>query len=165
MERRPFLTSLAAMAVRAIAAFLALPTLVYLASPFRGRRPEEGGWIDLGSIKSLPEGIPALVPYEVAVEDGWQKRSRPASAWVIRRGADFRVFTSTCPHLGCAVRWNHELESFRCPCHASAFAADGRRLEGPAPRGLDPLPWKADGDRLLVQHQAFRPGVARRTSA
>lgn len=164
MERRSFLTSVAAMAVTAIVAFLALPAFAYLLSPLR-RRPQDGGWTDLGAVASLPRGAPVLVPYAVAVVDGWQKRSRPASAWVIRRDDDFQVFTSTCPHLGCAVRWSRDLESFRCPCHASAFAADGRRLEGPSPRSLDPLPWKVDGDHLLIRHQAFRPGVAGRLPA
>ncbi|MFH1060872.1 MAG: Rieske 2Fe-2S domain-containing protein, partial [Pseudomonadota bacterium] len=44
-----------------------------------------------------------------------------------------------CPHLGCRPAWEPNQARFLCPCHGSAFAADGQRLFGPAPRGLNHL--------------------------
>jgi cytochrome b6-f complex iron-sulfur subunit len=48
----------------------------------------------------------------------------------------FRVLSLKCPHLGCTVRWDDELQLLVCPCHGSKFSDRGRRLEGPAKSGL-----------------------------
>ncbi|MFO7606984.1 MAG: Rieske 2Fe-2S domain-containing protein [Desulfurivibrionaceae bacterium] len=55
--------------------------------------------------------------------------------------ADFILFDSdagpvavsrTCTHLGCILNY-HELEKMLiCPCHASRFSRQGKRLAGPA---------------------------------
>ncbi|MBQ8173856.1 MAG: FAD-dependent oxidoreductase [Clostridia bacterium] len=37
-----------------------------------------------------------------------------------------------CPHLGCALRYNHAEHSWDCACHGSRFCKDGRLLDGPA---------------------------------
>lgn len=164
MDRRLVLKTLAAMANIAIAAFLSLPAILYILSPLR-HRSSGTEWIDLGALEALPQGAPALVRYEVQVSDGWARRARRASAWVYRQDEQVRVFTSTCPHLGCAVRWTPESVRFSCPCHQSAFSLDGGRLSGPAPRSLDPLPWKLEDGRLYVRHQVFRPGASQAVPA
>ena len=47
------------------------------------------------------------------------------------------AFSSTCPHLGCAVLWKKESGQLECPCHNGAFdARSGRVLAGPPPRPL-----------------------------
>jgi menaquinol-cytochrome c reductase iron-sulfur subunit len=164
MERRSLLSAVVAAAGAAAAALVFLPAGAYFLSPLR-RRPQEGGWIDLGALESFPEATPVLVPYSVEAEDGWQRRAWPASAWVTRRGAEAQVFTSVCPHLGCALRFDRGAGTYVCPCHASAFAADGGRLAGPARRGLDPLPHRLEAGRLLVRHVQYRPAAPERVSA
>ncbi len=37
-----------------------------------------------------------------------------------------------CPHLGCALKWNHAEKSWDCPCHGSRFSEDGSLLDNPA---------------------------------
>ena len=37
-----------------------------------------------------------------------------------------------CPHLGCALRWNHTERSWDCPCHGSRFDRHGNVLNNPA---------------------------------
>lgn len=37
-----------------------------------------------------------------------------------------------CPHMGCALKWNEEEQSWDCPCHGSRFTAEGELLDGPA---------------------------------
>ena len=41
-----------------------------------------------------------------------------------------------CAHLGCALVWNPEEQSWDCPCHGSRFEADGTLLDGPAQTDL-----------------------------
>ncbi|HWA28760.1 MAG TPA: FAD-dependent oxidoreductase [Lacunisphaera sp.] len=47
---------------------------------------------------------------------------------------------AVCPHLGGIVRWNHGEQSFDCPVHGSRFDRRGGVINGPAIRGLEPLP-------------------------
>lgn len=37
-----------------------------------------------------------------------------------------------CPHLGCALRWNKQEQSWDCPCHGSRFSKEGKLLNNPA---------------------------------
>jgi cytochrome b6-f complex iron-sulfur subunit len=57
----------------------------------------------------------------------------------------------TCTHQGCLVAWKAERKSLACPCHGSAFAADGQLLQGPADRALASYPVKTDGKTVLVK--------------
>lgn len=37
-----------------------------------------------------------------------------------------------CPHMGCALKWNPQEQSWDCPCHGSRFDAGGKCLDNPA---------------------------------
>ncbi|MGN0345428.1 MAG: Rieske 2Fe-2S domain-containing protein [Lachnospiraceae bacterium] len=37
-----------------------------------------------------------------------------------------------CPHLGCALKWNHAEHTWDCPCHGSRFEEDGSLIDNPA---------------------------------
>ena len=54
----------------------------------------------------------------------------------------FVVFSPICPHLGCYYNWSDEQNRFMCPCHGSQYTFDGTHVACPAPRGLDPLPFR-----------------------
>jgi cytochrome b6-f complex iron-sulfur subunit len=62
-----------------------------------------------------------------------------------------------CPHLGCTVPWNPAFNGaavnfpgivgwFRCPCHGSTYSKAGIRVYGPAPRPMDTMAIKVNGD-------------------
>lgn len=51
-----------------------------------------------------------------------------------------RAVSAVCPHLGGVLDWNDAECTWDCPLHASRFAADGTRIEGPALQDLKPLP-------------------------
>lgn len=40
--------------------------------------------------------------------------------------------TKRCPHLGCALKWNAQEQSWDCPCHGSRFSEHGTLLDNPA---------------------------------
>jgi Rieske Fe-S protein len=63
---------------------------------------------------------------------------------------NFVLFSSICPHLGCKFNWDAGAKRFICPCHGSEFNGEGAKLAGPAPRGLDPLPFREQDGKAEV---------------
>lgn len=45
--------------------------------------------------------------------------------------SDFIALSSTCPHLGCQVRWEEQNKRFFCPCHNGVFDPSGKATGGP----------------------------------
>lgn len=59
----------------------------------------------------------------------------------VKEGASadcFLALSPICPHAGCTIE--RKEGGYACPCHAAKFGQDGKRLDGPSPRDLDPLP-------------------------
>lgn len=50
-----------------------------------------------------------------------------------------RAVSAVCPHMGGVLSWNDADCTWDCPLHASRFAPDGVRIEGPATRDLPRL--------------------------
>ena len=70
----------------------------------------------------------------------------------------FVMWSPLCPHLNCKYDWNDSLGGFLCPCHGSEFTKFGQHKRnaqgafiGPAPRGLDPLPFQEQGGAAQVE--------------
>lgn len=61
---------------------------------------------------------------------------RGHSVAIFREPSGVYAISTVCTHLGCIVQTSPD--GFRCPCHGSIFARDGRVVRGPAPK---PLPW------------------------
>ena len=74
---------------------------------------------------------------------------------------NFVILSSLCPHLGCAPQWDETLTParFKCPCHGSQFDIDGAHLAGPAPRGMDPLPFKEQSGTASIMWIRYPPSV------
>jgi glycine/D-amino acid oxidase-like deaminating enzyme/nitrite reductase/ring-hydroxylating ferredoxin subunit len=60
----------------------------------------------------------------------------------LRRDEDGRLtaLSGRCTHLGCAVAFNDDEQTWDCPCHGSRFAVDGSVVQGPATEPLQSLP-------------------------
>lgn len=41
-----------------------------------------------------------------------------------------------CRHLGCALTWNEEEQTWECPCHGSRYDKKGQCIEGPSVKNL-----------------------------
>lgn len=44
----------------------------------------------------------------------------------------FKKKDQKCSHMGCALHWNEEEQSWDCPCHGSRYTKEGEILDGPA---------------------------------
>lgn len=72
---------------------------------------------------------------------------------------DFVIFSPICPHLGCRFIWDDSNTRFACPCHGSQFGKEGEHLAGPAPRGLDPLPFREQSGIAQIQWIRYKSSV------
>jgi cytochrome b6-f complex iron-sulfur subunit len=67
--------------------------------------------------------------------------------------SDFIALSSTCPHLGCQVRWENQNNHFFCPCHNGVFDPSGTAIGGPpaeAGQSLAEYPLKIEGGLLHI---------------
>ncbi|MDQ2817907.1 MAG: ubiquinol-cytochrome c reductase iron-sulfur subunit [Candidatus Eremiobacteraeota bacterium] len=74
----------------------------------------------------------------------------------------FVMFSPICPHLGCHYDWNDSAGKFICPCHGSVYTRLGKHIGGPAPRGLDPLPFREQSGIAEVTWVRFKTAEAAR---
>lgn len=88
-----------------------------------------GGWV--GALRDT-----APDPAAVAEGQGVVGREGARPVGISRVDGQVRTVSAVCPHLGGVLTWNDAETSWDCPLHGSRFAADGTRLEGPAPCGL-----------------------------
>ena len=66
---------------------------------------------------------------------------------------DFVALSSTCPHLGCQVRWESQNDRFFCPCHNGVFDPSGVATSGPpgeAGQRLAEYPLKVENGLLHI---------------
>lgn len=66
---------------------------------------------------------------------------------------DFIALSSTCPHLGCQVRWEGQNNRFFCPCHNGVFDPSGKAIAGPPGEAGQSLPryaLKIEGGMLMI---------------
>jgi Rieske Fe-S protein len=110
--------------------------------------------------------------YEVVapmVSDAWTTaRDVVLGSAYLRRTADARVeaLSAICPHLGCAVGYDLESDTFLCPCHNSKWNGNGElQGDGKAKRGLDPLPVEIRDGRLRLTWKTYKLDTAEREPA
>lgn len=74
----------------------------------------------------------------------------------------FVIFSPICPHLGCYYNWNDAQNRFMCPCHGSQYTFNGTHIAGPAPRGLDPLPFREQSGTAEVTWIVYQSNTPQR---
>jgi Rieske Fe-S protein len=108
-------------------------------------------WLDVAPVNELAGAQP--VSRKVVAEHiaGWAITNEEHKVFVLPENGH-QVLSPICPPEGCEVLWDSQQNQFACPCHESYFAADGARISGPAPRGLDQLPTRVENGKLQVQY-------------
>jgi Rieske Fe-S protein len=85
--------------------------------------PEQKTEFDLGSVDDYPVGSRTSIP--------------EIPALLIHTESGFTALSLTCTHLGCTLEPNET--GFACPCHNSAFDAQGNVTHGPTVKPLQVL--------------------------
>ena len=149
--RRKFLTKsilgILSLLVAAISVIIAMPLL----SNFFKKKKKQ--WIELGLVKGFETRKPQNVSIDIEVKDGWYEHKVKKLFLVVKQDSNphgFRVFSSTCTHLGCMVQWDDRKSLFQCACHGGTFDIDGKVTAGPPPRPLDKFESKVSNGRLFV---------------
>ncbi|HEX2972315.1 MAG TPA: ubiquinol-cytochrome c reductase iron-sulfur subunit [Tepidisphaeraceae bacterium] len=70
--------------------------------------------------KQTPDGTPGF----------WVVNLQPTQPKLV-------AVSTLCTHLGCIANWQPADQTFRCPCHGSAYDLHGVNFQGPAPRPLE----------------------------
>ena len=63
---------------------------------------------------------------------------------------NWQVFSRTCPHLGCKVKFDQQNQRFICPCHGSQFNLRGQYVKGPAKKDLTRLRFEQNKNQLTI---------------
>jgi Rieske Fe-S protein len=162
--RRDFLKTLGIGGIGlGLAAVAGGPAVAYVAYPIGHTTVSgAGGFVDVGKAERFKPGQPTKVDIYTDKRDAWNRivHVKVGSAWVLREGEELKAWSSVCPHLGCAVDYDAESTKFKCPCHHSTFALDGKVEGGPAPRPMDSLPLEQKNGLVSIRYQRFRQGIA-----
>ena len=109
-------------------------------------------WLDVASVSELSGPQPIAKKVLAEHVSGWVITNEEHNVFVLP-AKNNQVLSPICPHEGCEVSWDQARSRFACPCHESFFTADGARISGPAPRGLDALPTRVQDGKLQVQYR------------
>ena len=168
-DRRGFLGVTAKLCGVTVAGAVTLPALGPLLHPLVADAVAfDAKETALGPVARFPQGAPVKVPITATRRDGWTT-SRDiviGAVYVLcDENSDFHVFSSTCPHLGCAV--TQAPEGFACPCHGAKFTLAGQRVgdDNPAPRDMDPVAHQVRDGTLYCQFVSYLPGREDRVPA
>jgi quinol---cytochrome c reductase iron-sulfur subunit, bacillus type len=116
-------------------------------------------WLDVASLTELKGPQPLARKIVAEQISGWAVTAEEHHVFVLPEKNN-QVLSTICPHAGCEVAWEQSTNRFACPCHESYFGADGSRISGPAPRGLDTLPTRVQDGKLQVQYRVSGEGEA-----
>lgn len=140
MDRRSFLVGLAGVSLGAGALFAGATVIQAVMPPSRSIDGKtKVGKLPVASLADLQTGKPVLVEYGDDV------------VFVTKTGPNsVNVLNAACPHVGCKLSFNQATKQFDCPCHASHFDINGKKLGGPAPRDMVSADFQIVGGQVVV---------------
>ncbi len=135
MRRRTFLRSLLAVCGTLSFASFAYPLLRFLAPPGDTDKEKK---VTLAK-KDIPVGTSRVVLFD----------QKPVIV-INHQEKGFIALSKVCTHLGCLVEFNPATDILLCPCHAGTYDLEGNVLSGPPPRPLAKIPFKVEGEQLVI---------------
>lgn len=158
----------------AVAAAAAIPAAAFVAAP-ASSKGAGGRWVRTLRLDQLVDDQPKRVAIVADRRDAWtlERNVELGSVWLVKHGDTITAFSAVCPHLGCSVNVapgagagpGARGAGFACPCHTSAFDADGKRQSGPSPRDMDVLATRVEEGFVAVDFRRFRIGIADKVEA
>ena len=133
-RRRTFCKVCIAGMSAASVGMVGFPMVAFLASPQR-----------LGANKPLEVPLDDLSPGQAQYLD-----LRGQQIIVLASDQGPRVFSASCPHLGCNVMWDAGEGIFRCPCHGAIFNAAGQVIRGPVSSPLTKIDFEVKDGKVIV---------------
>lgn len=156
LSRRDFVKAVAASTGGIMTVLLGVPVIGYLVSPAL-RKEEHNDVIALGPLENYPIGIPTPFNFTRTSINGWEHTVTSVGMFVLRKeGEAVRVFSDTCTHLSCIVKWQPDIQEYLCPCHDGHFDIEGFVTKGPPPRPLDEFQTKIENGMLFINLPSFR---------
>lgn len=166
LPRRRFLKVTCGALLVGVGGAIGGPVLASFLAPRKIRTVTGGDEpMDYGKLDDLPLGVPQKRDVVAETRDAWDRSDAKVigALWLVRHADHVAAFSAVCPHLGCSIGYDASKQVFFSPCHDSAFAKDdGAWLEGPAPRGLDPLPLEIKDGRIRITYKRFVLGIKQR---
>ncbi|MCZ7602824.1 MAG: Rieske (2Fe-2S) protein [Melioribacteraceae bacterium] len=80
--------------------------------------------------------------------------------FLVRTNDGFKVFSATCTHLGCKIKWEGHRDRFYCACHQGIFSPSGEVVSGPPPRALDEFEVEVDGNLVYMWMEETSRGLS-----
>jgi len=107
------------------------------------------------SFLAQPEAVGANKPLEIPLERVAAGQAeyvdfRGQQLIVLGTGEKPRMFSASCPHLGCNVLWDSGEQKFRCPCHGAVFDAQGQVVKGPVSSPLTKVNFEVKNGKIVV---------------
>jgi Rieske Fe-S protein len=162
VSRRGFLAWIAGLLLSAGVLFSAIPFLgTLLAKPSAGTKED---YLGIGPVGALKAGEPVSLTFTEVQQEAYVRQTVVRNVWAVKEtSGDVVVFSPVCPHLGCQYTWDAASRHFVCPCHASVWQIDGKRIGGPTPRNLDTLPSKVENGTLMVKWEQYKLATPEKT--
>lgn len=166
---------------------LTVPPAVYLLTPtiktnILGHSDVPSVWRELDSVFEIPESeiktdrieFPQKQTYQQqgsianAVMVSWRDGKMPevlkqksgdlSQGEISEVSSNLNVFSNSCAHLGCPVRWFPDKHQILCPCHGGIYDINGDYVGGPPPRGLYHYIFEVREDGIIRIKHEFQEG-------
>ncbi len=147
VSRRLFLTSLTGGAAGVVALGALYPFVSYFIPPSSG---SAGSGVIAKDAKSSPISVDELLASHAGTDRVLAQGLKGDPTYIVINEGSIASFglNAICTHLGCVVPWNAGENMFRCPCHGSQYAPNGKVTRGPAPRSLELVAAVIEGDNV-----------------